>query len=112
MAELDRKIAEIEREITELRERKRALKARKRMLAELPEVCPSCGGSGEESYTDAAGDTDTRECRTCRGLGKVGPIECSNCGHTITTDMVYTRRQADPRCPWCGAPLSGQYELF
>lgn len=32
-------------------------------------LCPSCGGSGEEYYTDAAGSRDTRACHKCNGTG-------------------------------------------
>ncbi|MGB9793366.1 MAG: hypothetical protein ACPLTR_12465 [Thermacetogeniaceae bacterium] len=109
---IEKRIAEIEEKIAELQERKRALEEKKQILEGLTEVCPTCKGTGREDFLNPAGDSDTWDCRTCRGLGKVGPIECAGCGHTVTTDMVYTRRQADPRCPWCGTPLGGQYELF
>ena len=32
-------------------------------------VCPACGGTGEESYTDAAGGRDYRKCSRCGGTG-------------------------------------------
>lgn len=32
-------------------------------------ICPACAGTGEESYTDAAGSRDTRECSRCGGTG-------------------------------------------
>ena len=32
-------------------------------------ACQYCGGTGEERYTDAAGDTDTRPCSCCLGTG-------------------------------------------
>lgn len=73
----------------------------KRALAELPEICPSCKGFGKERYTDAAGDSDWRECMICRGLGKVGPIKCTGCRRTIDVDMVHVRMQPHPCCPWC-----------
>lgn len=109
---IDEEIANIEGKIRELQNRKRALEAKKRALAELPETCPSCKGSGKERYTDAAGDSDWRECMTCRGLGKVGPIKCTGCGRTIDVDMVHVRRQPHPCYPWCGTSLGGQYSLF
>lgn len=34
-----------------------------------PFICKSCHGTGEESYTDAAGSKDCRECRYCHGSG-------------------------------------------
>lgn len=34
-----------------------------------PLLCKSCRGTGEESYADAAGSRDTRECRYCGGTG-------------------------------------------
>jgi DnaJ-class molecular chaperone len=33
-------------------------------------VCEYCEGKGLERYTDAAGDTDSRDCRYCNGTGK------------------------------------------
>ncbi len=77
----------------------------KNMLLNLPVVCPSCNGTGEESYMDG-----WQECPVCRGLGKIGPIECE-CGHTIDTDMIGVRNDLAPSCPWCGKPLGGQYNL-
>ena len=32
-------------------------------------ICPVCGGTGEERYTDAAGSCDYRECPHCGGTG-------------------------------------------
>ena len=34
-----------------------------------PIICPTCYGTGEERYTDAAGSRDTRPCRDCQGTG-------------------------------------------
>lgn len=86
------------------------LKKKREMLLSLPDICPSCKGSGQERYTDAAGSGDWRECRTCRGLGKIGPIECE-CGKLIGIDLINVRRDIFPRCPWCGASLGGQYRI-
>lgn len=101
-------IERIQEEISKLIKQKRALEAEKEMLLNLPVTCPSCDGSGEESYVDAAGDTDIRDCRTCRGLGKISNIKC-NCGFVITTDMIALRRETFPKCPKCGSSLGGQY---
>jgi rubrerythrin len=105
---IDKEIQSIDEEIQEFQDRKRILEVQKQSLAELPDKCPSCGGSGTERYTDAAGDVDERDCLTCRGLGRIGPIKCP-CGHTIDVDMVHARRQPLPSCPWCGKLLGGQY---
>lgn len=32
-------------------------------------LCDRCDGTGEESFTDAAGSRDTRECHACGGTG-------------------------------------------
>lgn len=37
--------------------------------AAQPFLCKSCGGSGEESYTDGAGSKDTKPCSACGGTG-------------------------------------------
>ena len=104
-------IALVDAEIRKLQEKKRLLEKQRELLEHLPELCPSCEGKGTETYTDAAGSIDWRECKTCRGLGKIGPIQCS-CGHVIGTDMTSLRRQSSPRCPWCGAGLGGQYQFW
>lgn len=36
-------------------------------------ICPSCKGTGEERYCDAAGDMDSRQCSNCNGTGVVLP---------------------------------------
>lgn len=36
-----------------------------------PYICPACHGTGEESFTDAAGSRDTRSCTKCGGSGIV-----------------------------------------
>lgn len=82
------------------------LEAKKAALLDLPETCPSCKGSGRETYTDAAGSRDWRDCLTCKGLGKIGPMQCRSCGKIIGTDMIHFRRCGDNRCPWCGSLLS------
>ena len=46
------------------------LKTALRKLKENNTVCEYCKGKREERYTDAAGDTDTRECSMCKGTGK------------------------------------------
>lgn len=105
---IDKEIQHISEKIELLQDRKRYLEEQKRMLENLPDICPTCKGTGKERYTDAAGDVDERDCLTCRGLGRIGPIKCP-CGHTIDVDMVHARRQPFPSCPWCGKPLGGQY---
>jgi len=82
-----------------------------KMMKTLPETCPSCEGRGEERYTDAADSTNWRDCKTCRGLGKIGDIKCE-CGNVITTDMIQVRRESIPKCPWCGYVLGDQYMWF
>lgn len=32
-------------------------------------LCPYCKGTGDESYTDAAGSRDSRKCSHCSGTG-------------------------------------------
>lgn len=32
-------------------------------------LCPACGGTGNERYTDAAGSMDERACTRCKGTG-------------------------------------------
>lgn len=34
-------------------------------------ICPSCKGSGEHSFTDAAGGRDYEDCPRCKGTGFV-----------------------------------------
>ena len=101
---LRQEIEEKQKKIQELEEKEKV------MLSGLTVVCPSCGGKKTERYTDAAGSGDTRDCLTCRGYGVVGPIEC-RCGHTISVDMIYLRRQSVPYCPWCGRLVEPIYWL-
>lgn len=108
LVDIDAAITEAFEEIASVKERIERLKQKKESLLSLPDICPSCGGGGQERYTDAAGSGDWRYCRTCRGLGKIGPIQCE-CGKTIDVEMVEVRRATFPRCPWCGKSLRGQY---
>lgn len=78
------------------------LERKKEKLLQLKDICPTCKGTGQERYTDAAGSGDWRECLTCLGLGKVEPLECL-CGKTITVDMLRAYRKRE--CPWCGGRL-------
>ena len=48
---------------------------------------------------------DNEECRTCKGLGKIDNIHCSQCSGIITTDMIGIRRSNWAFCPWCGASI-------
>jgi DnaJ-class molecular chaperone len=113
---MNKKIKYLERKITETKEELERLEKEKAKIENtfqnLDVTCPSCGGTGRESFTDAAGDIDTRDCRTCRGLGKISDIKCEHCGNVITADMIWLRRQAFPQCPWCGWDLGAQYSSF
>ena len=77
---IDAAIERLKKEIDEQTKEITELEMRRQKLLSLPETCPSCKGTGEERYTDAAGDSDIRECLTCKGLGKIGPLECRRCG--------------------------------
>ncbi len=102
MTKYQQKIKRLEEKIEEMqRELVRWQQEEKRYLSGLTETCPSYKGNKTERYTDAAGSGDYRDCRTCRGLGVVGPIKCE-CGNEIATDMIYIRRQNLLDCPWCG----------
>ena len=37
---------------------------------EMNTVCLRCNGRGQERYTDAAGDTDSKRCEKCGGTGR------------------------------------------
>ncbi len=110
LGRIDEAIEYAQKEIDTVNNRIENLKKKREYLLSLTDVCPSCDGRGQERYTDAAGSGDWRECLTCRGLGKIGPIECE-CGKIIGVDMVRVRRETFPRCPWCGASLGGQYRI-
>jgi len=101
---IDRRIADVEQQIDDLKARLEDLRRKRALLLSLPEICPSCGGTGQERYIDAAGSGDWRECLTCKGLGKIGPLKCRRCGRVFGTDMVYLRRYVGA-CPWCGGGL-------
>lgn len=87
------------KDISKLESELKALESKKEKLLQLKDICPTCNGSGEERYTDAAGSGDWRECETCRGLGKVEPLQCT-CGNSLTVDMLRAYRKRE--CPWCG----------
>ena len=82
----------------------KALEEKKKRILSLVDICPSCDGNGSERYTDAAGSGDWRDCRVCRGLGKVVDLRCTNCGNVTTPKML--RAYIDRQCPWCGRRLS------
>lgn len=102
---LDARIKQLKERIGILQNDLDLLETRRKRLLELPDLCPTCNGSGLERFTSAAGDSDLRECMTCKGLGKVGPIVCKSCKRTIGTDMIAVRRDLSPQCPWCGVYL-------
>ena len=62
LKELD---AEIAKEKTTLEKLEKALE---------PYVCKACNGERTESYTDAAGGKDWRECSACLGTGVITEI--------------------------------------
>lgn len=80
------------------------LEAKRKLFDKLSTICPSCDGTGQERYMDAAGSRDYRECLTCNGVGKIAPIKC-RCGNIIGVDMIAVRREPSSTCPWCGARL-------
>jgi len=101
--EYERLIREKEDQVKKLQsEIERLKKEEKMFISTLTIVCPTCDGTREERYTDAAGSMDTRECKTCKGYGRIGDIKCNQCGNTITSKMVSLRRSDSPKCPWCG----------
>ncbi len=105
MTDYEYRIEVLEREIKAKQKRLLDLKQEEEIFkATLTDICPVCKGSREESYTDAAGDTDTRACSVCKGYGKINPIKCK-CGKVISIDMIGVRMQEYPQCPWCGRSL-------
>lgn len=109
MSAIDSQIQRVRAELEKLNTKLEKLKRKKEVLLRLPEICPSCSGTGRERYTDEAGSGDWRDCRTCKGLGRVAPLKCESCGRIAGTDMVYWRRQYTrlevTRCPWCGGAM-------
>jgi hypothetical protein len=102
MTDCQHRITVLENEIKMRQDEIRELKCREDLLSmTFTTTCPACEGSREERYIDAAGDTDTRACSVCKGYGRIGPIKCK-CGKVIDIDMIETRRQKYPKCPWCG----------
>lgn len=75
----ERLTKEYERQCAEIDEELEALQAALDTVnAAIKDViCPHCDGAGEQRYTDAAGDVDTRKCRSCGGTGirKFGDME-------------------------------------
>lgn len=99
-------------EIAKLERSLQALKHEEAYAATLTEKCPSCSGSGEESYTDAAGSRDWRSCSTCKGWGYIQKeISCPSCTKDLT-EMVYLRRNSYVRCPFCGEYIGNLFEPF
>lgn len=73
IAVIDRQIEWANADIGRAESKLKRLQEKKRLMQTLLELCPSCKGTGEESYMDAAGSRDWRDCKTCGGIGKVGP---------------------------------------
>lgn len=95
----EEQVKKLQLEIEELK------KEEKMFVSTLTDVCPSCRGTKKERYTDAAGSMDTRDCKTCKGVGFISDIKCDQCGKIITTKMIAVRRETFPRCPWCGGGI-------
>ena len=68
---IDRQIELTNRAIGEAKVRLIYLQNKKHLMQTLPDICPSCKGTGEERYTDAAGSRDWRDCSMCDGVGRV-----------------------------------------
>lgn len=98
------------KEIEKLQQALNGLNAEEAYASQLTELCPSCQGRCEESYTDAAGSRDWRECPTCKGWGYISNgLKCPQCGKSLD-GMIYLRRQPSPSCPFCGKYLSLLFE--
>ena len=63
------KVDEIDREIEKVNQ---ALELLDEATKEFR--CPNCDGTGEISYTDAAGGRDYKECPYCKGTGVKGVL--------------------------------------
>lgn len=63
-SEYNRKIKDIDKEIEE---EQKALDKVNEVLK--PYICSCCDGSGEETFSDAAGSRDYRKCTSCGGIG-------------------------------------------
>lgn len=72
VAMVDRQIEWTRNEINYAKTKLKRLQEKKRLMQTLPDICPACKGTGEETCMDAAGSRDWRNCRTCGGIGKVG----------------------------------------
>lgn len=72
VAGIDRQIEWANAQIGNAKRQLRCLQEKKRLMQTLPDICPACKGTGEETCMDAAGSRDWRDCRTCGGIGKVG----------------------------------------
>lgn len=97
---LEKRKEELNKEVTELENRLKS-------ISKMPAECLYCEGTGQKSYTDAAGSRDYKTCPVCGGIGKVAPLTCRRCNNKIPTYMIHARKSETPimHCPWCGARI-------
>jgi len=75
---LEYQIEMCKNDIHSLKNKLQELENKKQKFLSLTHICPSCNGTGQERYTDAAGSGDWRDCKTCNGIGKVEKIKTEN----------------------------------
>ena len=93
---------EIREQIEKLQRELSDLDTKEVYATQLTELCPSCKGSRQERYTDAAGSGDWRDCSTCHGWGYIQKgLHCPECKKSLD-DMTHLRRESMPHCPFCG----------
>jgi DnaJ-class molecular chaperone len=63
-SDYERELAEIDAQI---KDEQAALQRINEVLE--PYICKQCGGTGQDSFMDAAGSRDWRTCKHCRGTG-------------------------------------------
>lgn len=103
---LNEQIQRIEERQRVIEEYLQKLQQERDLLLSLPEICPTCKGTGEEYYTREQ-DVYQQECLTCKGLDKIGTLKCHRCARIVDTQMIHVRRlwSDAPQCPWCGGDM-------
>lgn len=71
-------------------------------MPELPDPCPSCGGTGRFRPPSLQSSGWGDACPTCQGYGAV--VDCELCGDTGEIPICWCAASNNPPCGGCETP--------